>query len=329
MNSVYLQAALRAGLVRNDGGTFWMPPQASTVASGVDETFYFIYYLSVFFFIVIVAAMAFFALRYRFRSEKDRTSGVTHHTGLEIVWSVIPSILLLAIFLWGFTGFVDLSVPPGDALNVRVTGQKWLWSFSYPDAGVTSNELVVPEGRAVKLTMSSRDVIHSFYVPDFRVKRDVLPNRYTVVWFKTEKPGEHHVFCAEYCGTNHSRMLTKVRVLARADYDKWLAETASAGEGMDPVAFGEQLFTQKGCNACHTVDGTKRIGPPLNGIFGHTVGLIDGTSVTVDDNYLRQSLMDPASQVVQGFAPVMPPFKGQLKDKEVDALIDYIKSLKE
>jgi cytochrome c oxidase subunit 2 len=175
--------------------------------------------------------------------------------------------------------------------------------------------------------MSSKDVIHSFYVPDFRIKRDVLPNRYTVVWFEAPEPGEHNVFCTEYCGTQHSGMLTKVKVLPGAEYEAWIASGGGMGQGLSSVELGQALFSKKGCMACHSVDGSPMTGPTLKGIAGHEVELADGSKVLADDNYIRQSLMDPASQVVKGFQPVMPTFQGMLKDNETNALIDYVKSL--
>lgn len=322
----WLGAVSNALVAEAPKGTFWLPPAASTTAHNTDSLFYFIFYLSLFFFVVIMAAMVAFAVRYRRRKHGEKTADIHGHRNLEIAWSVIPGILLMVIFFWGFTGFMDLAVPPANALDIRVTGQKWVWAFDYPE-GINSNELVVPAGKPVRLTMSSKDVIHSFYVPDFRIKRDVLPNRYTVLWFEAPNPGEHNVFCTEYCGAQHSGMLTKVKVLAQADYDAWIASGGGLGQGLSPVELGQKLFQSKGCVACHSVDGKPMVGPSLKDIYGHEVELADGTKVMADDNYIRQSLMDPASQVVKGFAPVMPTFKGMLKDQEVNALIDYLKTL--
>ncbi|MBZ0273260.1 cytochrome c oxidase subunit II [bacterium] len=305
-----------------------MPPRASTVAEGVDNVFYFIYYLSVFFFVVIVALMVVFAVKYRKRSEGQRSSPIKGHLGLELLWSVVPAFLLVAIFLWGFFGFMDLSVPPDDALDIRVTAQQWSWNFSYPRDGINSPDLVVPAGRPVKLTMSSNDVIHSFFVPDFRVKRDVLPNRYTVLWFEAIEPGEHNIFCTEYCGTSHAQMLAKVKVLDAAAYQEWIQTGGGQFAGDMPMhEIGKSIFTKRGCIACHSVDGTRLIGPSLKGVYGHEVQLADGSTVKADDNYLRESIMDPATRIVTGYQPVMPTYRGMLADKEVDALIEYVKSL--
>lgn len=311
-------------------GGVWMPPQASTLSGEVDSLFFFIFWLCVFFFVGIVGATVYFVVKYRRRSAAQRTSGVKGNRRIEILWSVIPSILLLAIFAWGFRTYVKMSVAPGDSINIRVTGQKWFWAFDYPRDGINTDELVVPVGRPVKLTMSSRDVIHSFYVPAFRIKKDVLPNRYTQVWFQAEHTGEFHVFCAEYCGSAHSEMRARVRVVTDQQYQDWIDSGGGlGGEGMSSAEFGALIFEKKGCGKCHTVDGSKLTGPTMKGLFGRTEHFTDGSSQVVDDNYIRESIMEPQKKIVQGYEPVMPTFKGLLKDKQTDALIDYIKSLGE
>jgi cytochrome c oxidase subunit 2 len=305
-----------------------MPEQASTSAERTDALFYFILYLSIFFFVLVIGATVLFAIKYRRRSAKQRTSPIEGSKKLEIAWAVIPAILLILIFAWGFRDFLHLAVPPGDSLDVRVTAQKWFWSFDYPREGLSTNELVVPVGRPVKLTMSSTDVIHSFFVPAFRIKRDVVPNRYTVVWFEATETGVYDVLCAEYCGTSHSRMLAKVKVMSENDYQGWIDSGGGlSGKGLSSVEFGKLLFQSKGCGTCHSVDGTARTGPTLKGKYGALEALVGGASARVDDNYLRESIVDPAARVVQGFEPVMPTYAGKLKDKQLNALIDYIKSL--
>ena len=309
--------------------TFWLPPQISTLAGGVDRLFYFLLYLCSFFFLAIVLAMVFFAIRYRRRSKDQTTSGVKGNLKIEILWSVIPAILLMIIFAWGYFGFLKINIPPGNTLDVRVQGQKWSWSFEYPKNGITSPELVVPVNQPVRLTMYSKDVIHSFFVPAFRIKKDLLPNRYTVLWFEATELGTYQIFCAEYCGTGHSQMLSKVKVLSSYDFEQWLVAGGEQAGGMSSVDFGKNLFTQQGCNACHTVDGKPLVGPTLFKKFGLTEKFTDGTSVKIDENYIRESLMDPNAKVVAGFPPVMPTYKGRLTDKQVNALIDYLKSLGE
>jgi cytochrome c oxidase subunit 2 len=306
-----------------------LPPQASTVAGNVDALYHFIAALSTFFFVLIVLLTVAFVIRYRHRpGEKRALSQNQGSHALELAWSVIPGILLVVIFAWGFSTFVAQAVPPDPALDVRVTAQKWSWFFQYPrQGGLGSPELIVPVGQPVKLTMSSADVIHSFYVPAFRVKQDVLPNRYTVAWFEATQPGEYDVFCTEYCGTSHSGMLSKVKVLGDAEWKAWLDSGGGmGGEGMDPAEWGGKLYVSLGCNACHSLDGTQVVGPSFKGKFGSHEALADGTSVLVDDNYVRESIVEPLAKVVAGFPPVMPTFAGRVTDAQMNALIDFIKS---
>lgn len=310
--------------------TVWLPPRASTTAGETDALFYFILYLSIFFFLLVVGVALVFAIKYRRRTDGQRTSPVEGNRRLEILWSVIPAILFVVIFAWGFKGYLNQSVPPGDALEVRVTGQKWFWSYDYPEQGISTNELVVPVGTPVKLTMSSQDVIHSFYVPAFRIKRDVLPNRYTVVWFEAMSEGEYDVLCAEYCGTSHSQMLSKVRVLSEKEYSDWVESGGGlSGEGMSSVEFGERLVKVKGCTTCHSLDGSKNTGPSFLNKYGSEELLTDGSTVKVDDNYIRESIVEPATKVVQGYEPVMPTYAGKLTDKQINAIIDYLKTLRQ
>jgi len=312
-----------------EGGPL-LPPAASTGADAHDALFYFILAVTAFFFVLVIGLIVWFTVRYRQRRPGQRTSGVSHNRRLEVAWAVIPSLILVVIFGWGFKGFLDLSVPPAGALEVRVTAQKWSWAFEYPREGIrTSKELVVPAGRPVKLTMSSLDVIHGFYVPAFRIKRDVLPNRYTVTWFEATQPGEYDLLCTQYCGTGHSSMLGRIVVKPEPEYQEWVDSGGGmSGKGLSSVEFGKLLFDKEGCNTCHSLDGTPRTGPSLLGRYGSRELLEGGSEVLVDDNYVRESLMDPATKVVRGYQPVMPTFRGRLTDKQVDALIDFIKSLK-
>ena len=307
--------------------TLWMPRTAAKQAENVDGIFYFIYWVSVIAFILVVGVMAYFVWRYRRRGKEDRTSPIEGNTRLEIAWSVVPSIFLVVMFLWGFRDWMSLNVPPDDAMDIRVTGQKWNWSFDYPRQGCTGvSEMTVPVDTPVKLTMSSRDVIHSFYVPAFRIKRDVLPNRYSVIWFEATHTGTYDVLCTEYCGTQHSKMLSKVTVLGAADYAKWVED--GCGMGGTPVEMGEKLFKAR-CTACHSLTKERNglPGPPMGGRYGTMEETLQGT-VKVDDNYMRESIMEPQAKIVKGYAPVMPTFKGQLSDKQVNAIIDYVKTLK-
>ena len=305
----------------------FMPPGSSTIAPEVDSLFYFITVASVAIFAIVTALTVLFIILYRRRGEPGLTSGKDHSLGLELVWTIIPTILILVVFAWGFKGYMKMSVVPQGATEIKVTGQKWFWSFDYPEGMSTVNELVVPVGKPIKLLMSSKDVIHSFFVPSFRMKMDVVPNRYTITWFEATKTGNYQLFCTEYCGTKHSSMIGLVKVVTEEEYAKWLDASSGPGEGVTPAEWGAQLFKSRACITCHSTDGTKIVGPSLKDRYGATSFFTDGTSATVDENYVRESILLPRAKVVAGYDPVMPTFQGILKERDVDALIAYIKSL--
>lgn len=311
-------------------GGFWMPEQASTFAGSTDAIFHFIYWLSVFFFVLLMGPMVYFAWKYKKRGDDDRTSPIRGSHKLEVVWSTIPGLLLIVMFGWGFAAWMEQQVAPVDAIDIHVTGQKWSWSMTYPNGGQDGNHLVVPVNEPVKLTMSSVDVIHSFFIPAFRVKRDVIPNRYTTLWFEATELGTYHIFCTEYCGDLHSEMIGTVDVVTREQYEEYLGSLQGCAEGETLADCGERQFQRSGCTACHTVEGSDVVvGPPLAGLFGQTRNFEGGDSAVADENYIRQSIMDPGSQIVQGFANQMPVFAGQLDDDQVNSLIAYIQSLSE
>ena len=297
------------------------------MSGDIDALFNFIYYSSAILLALVTAAIIFFIMRYRRHGAAGLTSGVDHNLTLEIVWTVIPTIVAFVIFTWGFRDFIRLHVAPGQAMQVKVTGQKWFWSFDYPEGVSSVNELVVPVDKSVKLMMSSRDVIHSFYVPNFRVKMDVLPNRYTMVWFEATDTGSYNLFCTEYCGTKHSEMIGKVRVVSQPQYAEWIEKSSGPSEGESLASYGAKLYQQKACITCHSVDGKAGTGPSFKGIFGHPAELEGGGTVVVDENYIRESVLEPKAKVVKGYQPVMPTYQGLLKDKQIDALVEYIKSL--
>lgn len=305
-----------------------LPPQSSTIAGDVDALFYFILYAGLIMLGIVVVLSAVFVLKYR-RSKRAKTSGVDHNTALEIIWTLIPTVLVIIVFIWGFRGFMTMNIVPKDAIEIKVTAQQWFWSFAYPDGINTINELVVPVNKPVKLLMSSKDVIHSFFVPQFRVKMDVLPNRYTITWFEATRQGTFNLFCTEFCGKGHSEMIGTVKVVGQAKYDAWLEEGLALGSDLPPEQFGAKLFVAKACNTCHKMDGSSSTGPPLNNIYGHSVPLENGTEILVDENYLRESMLNPSTKVVAGYKPVMPTYQGLLRNHEIDALIAYIKSLQE
>lgn len=304
---------------------------SSTISNEVDALFSFLIYSSIVFLCIVIFLMIFFSLKYKHRegTEKDTTSGVDHNLKLELVWSIIPTILVMVVFVWGFNVYLKMNIAPKDALEIKVTGQKWFWTFDYPEGASLVNELVAPVGKPVKLLMSSKDVIHSFFVPDFRIKMDVLPNRYTITWFEATNTGSFNLFCTEFCGTGHSEMIGKVRIVTVAEYNEWLeSNTMLASANMPPEELGEALFTKKACKTCHSVEGKTLTGPHLNGIFGSEVDIVGGGKVVIDENYIRESLLNPQASIVAGYQPVMPTFQGILKDREIDALIAYIKSIK-
>jgi cytochrome c oxidase subunit II len=309
--------------------TYWLPQQASTIAPKVDGLFYVILYICAFFFALIMGCMVLFIILYRKRAGHKEQPSPSHNSMLEIVWSVIPLLLVVVIFWISFKAYMFIQVPPSDAYQVKVDAHKWQWGFTYPN-GYWDPELHVPADKAVVLTMTSDDVLHAMFIPDFRVKQDVVPGRYTRVWFEADKTGEHQIYCAEYCGEKHSQMWSKVTVHEAGDFEKWLAKASDpfADKSKTPAQVGEKIFKQRGCVQCHSIEGKSGTGPHLNGIFGHSVKLTSGETVIAEENYIRQSVLDPASQVVAGFQPVMPSFQGRLKDKEIDAVIEYLKTLK-
>jgi len=303
-----------------------MPVRASTFASNVDWVWDLVLGISLFFFVLIIGVMILFIFQYRAREGRESTPTPSHNTRLEVIWTIIPTIIVGIIFFYGFRGYMDMAVPPRGAYSINVLAQRWAWQFQYPN-GHVDNELHVPVGRPVKLVMTSDDVIHSFYVPAFRVKRDIVPGRYNTTWFEATAPGEYDIFCAEYCGTGHSDMLSKVIVHKKGGFEKWLSEAADLLGTMAPAEAGEWLYNTRGCKQCHTIDGTARIGPTFKGDFGTERKLKDGTTVTVDENYIHQSILDPQSQIAAGFEPVMPTYKGRMTDEEITMIIEFLKSL--
>lgn len=313
----------------NANETFWMPEAASSSAGSVDALFYGILAVSVVCFIGITAAVIYFVVKYRHREGHAATPSASHNDALELTWTIIPSIVAAIIFVFGWKGFADMNTAPKHAMEILVTGQKWSWQFQYPNGHVDS-VLHVPVDQEVRLVMKSDDVIHSFYVPAFRIKQDVLPQRYTELWFRATRTGTFRVYCAEYCGTRHSDMKTEVVVHERGGpdtYEAYLEQAAEKLLAMPPRELGALLYEQRGCKNCHTTDGGASTGPTFLGAFGSQVTLRDGTTVAFDENYARESILDPQAKVHTGFNPVMPTFQGKLKDREITALIEFMKGL--
>jgi cytochrome c oxidase subunit 2 len=307
--------------------TNWIPlfpEQASSFAWQVDLLYFYLIVISVAFTIPIVVAVFVFGVKYRER-EKFATPEEMHGSMvLETVWSIIPFVISMTIFLGGAIVYFNQYTPPEDAMNIYVVGKQWMWKIQHETGQREINELHVPVGHDVKLTMTTEDVIHDFGLPEFRTKMDVVPGRYSYMWFNATKPGKYHIFCQEYCGLNHSGMGGWVYVMEQRDFDNWLSGNVS---GQTPVEEGKDLFTNKlGCASCHA-GGPQQRGAKLENVYGTQVKLTGGGTVTADDDYIRNSILNPASQVVEGFQPIMPTFKGQVTEEQLNALVAYVKSL--
>lgn len=328
MTTAALHRIASSAVMGADDGSFWFPVQASTSAETIDFVYYFIYYISIFFFVLIGAAILYFAMRYRRRGRDTLAEPApSHSNSLELTWSIIPALLCVAMFYFGTVGFMDLRTPPEEATEVTVRGYKWAWEFEYGN-GATATELHAVVGEPTRLVMYSDDVIHSFFVPSFRVKQDVVPGRYTSLWFEPTVAGEHQVFCTEYCGTRHSDMLAKVIVHeSREEYNQAMSALSNKYEGLSQAESGQVIYKEKGCNSCHSIDGSRLVGPSFKGIWGEQHKFTDGSAAAVDENYVRNSVLYPQKQVVAGYPPVMPSYQGQLDDDELGYIIEYIKSL--
>jgi len=304
-----------------DNFPLW-PVAASSGAGNVDALYIFLVALSAFMCAGIFTMILVFALRYRRRKgiEAEQIEG---STVLEITWSAVPLFIFLFIFTWGAVIYFAERTPPRGATEVYVVAKQWMWKLQHPEGPREINELHVPVGRDVKLIMTSQDVIHSFYVPSFRIKQDVLPGRYTTAWFRATKPGTYHLFCAEYCGTMHSGMIGQVVVMEPNRYEAWLAGGGTSGS---LAANGASMFQQLGCPTCHRSD-TQGRGPNLVGVFGKRVQLEDGRTVIADEDYIRESIVAPSAKVVSGFRPIMPVFQGLVSEEQLNALVAYVKSL--
>ncbi|MEX0703786.1 MAG: cytochrome c oxidase subunit II [Planctomycetales bacterium] len=299
------------------------PDAGSAYAGDVDALYAFLVAVALLFTFGICFAILFFAVRYRSGSDVPRRPlAVRHIRAIEITWSVVPLLLTMVMFGWGAALYLRQQQPPDDALEIAVIGKQWMWQLQHAEGRREHNELHVPVGRPVRLTMISEDVIHSFYVPAFRVKQDVLPGRYTTLWFQPDRPGEHHLFCAEYCGTEHSLMRGRVIVQEPGEYARWLA----GATGDAPAVAGRKLFEQFRCHTCHTKGEAAR-GPALEGLLGRKVPLAAGGFVVADEDYVRESILNPQAKVVAGFQPIMPTFEGQIGEEGILQIIAYIQSL--
>src|ERR1700683_2513133 len=305
------------------------PEAASSIAGQVDGLYAYLVLVSAFFSLLIAFLVVFFAIKYRRKNDEIPKPINDHSIGgmvLEIVWSIIPLGLSMIMFAWGASIFFTESRPPADSMEIYVTGKQWMWKIQHLEGAREINELHVPVNRDIKLTMTSEDVIHDFYVPAFRTKTDVLPGKYTTEWFRPTKVGAYHIFCAEYCGTKHSGMIGVVYVMNEADYNTWLG--AGSGEG-SMAEQGRALFNQLVCRTCHAHQINKETGPcpDLNGLFGTTVELKDGSTVRADESYIRESVLYPQAKIVAGYDDIMPTFKGLVTEDGLLKLVEYVKSL--
>jgi len=300
------------------------PERASTFASEVDALYFYLIGISVFFTILIVALLFYFAVRYREKEKFQNGAEIHGSLILETTWTAIPFFISMTIFLGGAIVYYNQYRPPKDAMEIYVVGKQWMWKFQHPTGQREINELHIPVGQKIKLIMTTEDVIHSLYIPAFRTKADTVPGRYTTLWFEATKPGKYHLYCAEYCGLNHSGMVGWVYVMEQKDYENWLAGNVS---NQTPAQAGKDLFEAKlGCASCHQQTNQGR-GPSLVGIFGKQVKLTTGQTVVADEEYIRNSILNPQGQIVEGYQPIMPTFKGQVTEEQLVALVAYIKSL--
>jgi cytochrome c oxidase subunit 2 len=299
------------------------PEQASTVAMQVDLLYFGLVALSVIFCVIVFGLVILFCIKYRRRSEDEHPKEIHGHVLLELILLIVPFFLSMGVFAAGADVFFRISRVPNDPLEVYVVGKQWMWKIQHEQGKREINTLHVPVGQAVRLTMTSEDVLHDFFVPAFRVKMDVVPGRYTTMWFEATKVGEYHLFCAEYCGTQHSGMVGKVTVMEPTAYDDWLS---GGGSGETMVETGERKFQEFACNTCHKAAGGGR-GPSLVGVFGKEEELTNGTKVLIDNTYLRESILNSQAKVTAGYKPIMPLFQGQISEESLLQIIAYIKSL--
>jgi cytochrome c oxidase subunit II len=304
-------------------GIPFQPEQASTIARSVDQLYYFLTAVTLFFTGVIFSIIFYFMIKYRRRSPDERPRAIEGSFPLEVLWTAIPTLIVAVIFVWSSTLYFRNSAPPKGAMEIFVTGRQWMWKVEHPEGQREINELHVPLGRPVKLTMTSEDVIHDFFVPAFRVKKDVLPWRYTTLWFEATKVGTFHLFCAQYCGAFHAGMIGSIVVQQPDEYERWLAGGAP-GESIEQA--GAKVFQASGCPTCHLADGTG-LGPSLFGVAGHPVKLTTGETVIADDAYMRESIVLPKAKIVLGYSPIMPSFQGQMTEEQINNVVAYLRAL--
>lgn len=307
------------------GWISWLPEAASTVASKVDALYFYLSGVTLFFTLLISGVLIFFVIRYRRRSPFEIPRPVAGSHKLETIWTVIPFLIAMSFFVWGAKVYFEQVRTPQVATEVYVVGKQWMWKVQHSTGQREINQLHVPKGRKIRLIMTSEDVIHSYFIPAFRIKADVLPGRYTEQWFEATKTGTFHLFCAEYCGMNHSGMIGSVIVMEPREFDNWLAGNT---DNQTPAVAGQQLYQSLGCASCHGNNGEGGRGPALNGLFGRQSPLTNGQSVLADEGYIRESIVNPQAKIVAGFTPIMPTFQGQVSEDQLLQILAFIKSLR-
>jgi cytochrome c oxidase subunit 2 len=305
-------------------GTF-MPPEGTSIAHQVDVLYGFLLIVSFISCALVIGGFCYFGWKYQRKAPGKYGAWITHNNVAEFLWSFIPFLIFMLVFVWGWIVYSHLRTMPTDALEIAIQAQKWSWTFVYKSGRSSAGEFYVPVDTDVKMIMTSKDVIHSFYIPAFRNKQDVVPGRYTALWFRPNKLGDFQIFCAEYCGDQHSGMLAKLHVVTREQYEDWLANDPY--KGMPPIEVGQKVYTSR-CMVCHNLTSEKKIGPGWKGIFGKLEELEGGSTAKVEENYIRESILDPNAKIVKGFPPAMPSFAGQLNEQELLGVIELIKSLK-
>src|SRR5277367_4254100 len=298
------------------------PPEASKIAPQMDALYFFMVLVSLVGLTLVIMLVLSFSILYN-KKRHPVAIQIEGSTLLEATWTIIPLGLFLIMFVWGALLYFRIYTPPANAMNIYVVGKQWMWKVEHPGGQHEINALHVPTGRPVQLTLISQDVFHSFSIPDFRVKREVIPGRYSTVWFEATTPGTYHLFCTQYCGTNHSQMIGEITVLTPEDYQKW---TQGSTSGMSLAQNGERLFASMGCNACHSGSAAAR-GPNLSGVFGSTLQLTSGSQVLVNDAYLRDSILNPSQHITAGYAPIMPTYQGQISEDGLIDLVEYVKAM--
>ena len=302
----------------------FVPDSASTMSWKVDAVYFYLSGVTLFFTLLISAILVFFVIRYRRRTPYEIPRPIAGSHKLETLWTVIPFLISMTIFGWAAKVYFDQSSPPKNAMEVYVVGKQWMWKIQHSTGQREINELHVPIGKKIKLIMTTEDVIHDFFVPAFRVKSDVVPGKYTTLWFEATKTGKFDFYCAEYCGMNHSGMIGSVVVMESREFDNWLSGNTS---NTTPAVAGQQLFQTLGCVSCHGATGEGGRGPALSGLFGRETQLVGGRKITADEAYIRESILNPQAQLVDGFGPIMPTFQGQISEDQLVQLLAYIKSL--